>query len=344
MRLSRVLLIAMVTSCLSGSLAIGSPAANADEPALLWGVNGHPFTAYPGVSLDDQIAAVERLGLKSYRVNVTRADQSKDLGRLVRLAAARDITILPVLTPPLDLANTSADELFRQSKAFAEDVVRPLRGQVAVWELGNELENFAIINPCETKDDGAQYNCKWGPAGGVGVDEYFTPRWRKVSAVLKGLSVGVSGADSKARKAMGTAGWGHLGAFTRLRNDGVEWDISVWHVYSDNAEWAYERLQAYGKPIWITEFSPPNADRPDAEAPRPARLAAMIQTLRREARKYNIEAAFFYELLDEPYWGNSPEARYGLLGLVRDGAAWRIGAPHLSATTVQKETGPAADR
>jgi hypothetical protein len=325
----------------AASVPVGPAAAAGRDPAVLWGVNGHPFSAYPGISPEDQIAEVARLGLKSYRVNVTRTNQVADLKRLIRIAAARKVTILPILTPPVALADTSADDLYRQSKRFAEEVVGPLKGQVSVWELGNEMESFAIINPCEMKDDGTQYNCKWGPAGGVGVDEYFTPRWRKVSAVLKGLSVGVTGVDPQAKKAMGTAGWGHLGAFARLKNDGVEWDISVWHQYSEDADWAYEKLQAYGKPIWITEFSPPNADRPDAEALRPVRLEAMMRKIQKNAAKYRIEAAFIYELLDEPYWTNSPEARFGLLTLTRSESAWRIAAPHPSAATVQRITGEA---
>ena len=325
---------------LAAALASVSPATAGDSPPpVLWGVNGHPFSAYPGITPEDQIAEVARLGLKSHRVNVTRADQVADLKRLIRIAAERKVTILPILTPPVALADTSAEDLYRQSKQFAEAVVGPLKGQVTVWELGNEMESFAIIHPCEMKDDGTQYNCKWGPAGGVGVDEYFTPRWRKVSAVLKGLSVGVAGVDPKARKAMGTAGWGHLGAFERLRNDGVAWDISVWHQYSEDADWAYEKLQAYGKPIWITEFSPPNADRPDAEALRPARLEAMMRKILKTARKFRIEAAFIYELLDEPYWTDSPEARFGLLTMTRSGSAWRIAAPHPSVATVQRITG-----
>ena len=67
------------------------------------------------------------------------------------------------------------------------------------------------------QDDGKQYDCAWGPAGGVGPLEYYGPRWQKVSAVLKGLSEGAAAADPAVLKAMGTAGWGHLGAFERRR-------------------------------------------------------------------------------------------------------------------------------
>ena len=29
------------------------------------------------------------------------------------------------------------------------------------------METYAILKPCERQDDGVQYNCAWGLAGGV---------------------------------------------------------------------------------------------------------------------------------------------------------------------------------
>ena len=109
------------------------------------------------------------------------------------------------------------------------------------------------------RDDGVQYNCAWGPAGGVGPLEYYGPRWRKVSAVLKGLSDGTTAVDPAIRKAMGTAGWGHLGAFARMQQDGIRWDISVWHMYGSDPEWAFKTLAGFKRPIWVTEFNHPGA-------------------------------------------------------------------------------------
>ena len=48
-----------------------------------------------------------------------------------------------------------------------------------------------------------------GFAGGVGPLDYFGPRWEKVSAALDGLSRGIKSVDPTARRAIGTAGWGH---------------------------------------------------------------------------------------------------------------------------------------
>ena len=99
-------------------------------------------------------------------------------------------------------------------------------------------------------DNGQQYNCEWGPAGGVGKNEYFGPRWRKVSAELRGLSDATVAVDPTIRKAIGTAGWGHFRAFNRMRDDGIRWDITVWHYYQGDPGKSLKMLQQFDRPIW----------------------------------------------------------------------------------------------
>src|SRR5258706_11265692 len=113
------------------------------------------------------------------------------------------------------------------------------------------------------KRDGSQYNCTWVPAGGGGELDYYPPLWHKVSAVLLGLSEGTKKADPSAQRGIGTAGWGHTGAFLRLKNDGVDWDISVWHMYGEDPEWAFKILAPLGKPIGVTEFNHPHGSSGD---------------------------------------------------------------------------------
>src|SRR5690606_30629941 len=132
------------------------------------------------------------------------------------------VEILPVLTPgELDLEQMSADELYKRAFDFAAEMAKRFGNDVSVFELGNEMENFAIIQPCETRDDGTQYPCEWGPAGGVGPLEYHGPRWAKVSAALKGMSEGIHSVNPAIKRAVGTAGWGHVGAFERMKADNL---------------------------------------------------------------------------------------------------------------------------
>lgn len=314
--------------CLPWLVAVAltlSASAQEARRDLIWGVNGHPLVSYPGVTIDQQLDYAKDLGMTSYRVDVVRTDQATGLATLVRAGKARGVEILPVLVPALSLDKDTADDLYNKAYAFAVALVSRFKDDIRVWELGNELENYAIIKPCEMRDDGTQYNCKWGPAGGVGPLEYYAPRWAKVSAVLRGLSDGTTAVDPTIRKAMGTAGWGHTGAFARMQQDGIKWDISVWHMYGQDPEWAFKILARYNRPIWVTEFNHPGGSQANAQEQADGIVRAMTR-LRQLRQAYNVEAAHIYELMDETYWAPSLEASMGLVGLVRDGKdRWKPG-------------------
>jgi hypothetical protein len=302
-----------------GGTTTGAAASAQTKPTgdLMWGANGHPLVSYPGTTFEQQLDYLKELGMTSYRVDISRLDQAGRLARLVQLAKARGIEILPVVMPALDLDKLGADELYAKAHALATALVGRFKDDIRVWELGNELENYAIIKACEMQDDGVQYNCAWGPAGGVGPLEYYGPRWRKVSAVLKGLSEGTTAVDPAIRKAMGTAGWGHLGAFTRMEQDGIRWDISVWHMYGSDPAWAFKALAGFKRPIWVTEFNHPLGGQRSAAAQADGLVRAMTR-LRQLQHAYDVQAAHVYELMDETYWAPSFEASMGLVALVKD--------------------------
>jgi hypothetical protein len=323
--------LAITTVCLLATAAT----ASAD---ILWGVNGHPITAYPGITVERQLDYVADLGMKSYRVNVTGEDNADIIASLVDAANVRGIKILPVITPGIiDLEKDSPDLLYEKSRKLAVALATRFKDDIRVWELGNEMENYAIIQPCEERDDGTQYPCEWGPAGGVGALDYYGPRWAKVSAVLKGLSDGMTEVDSGIRKAIGTAGWGHTGAFARMKQDGIDWDISVWHMYGEDPEWAFREIAAYGKPIWVTEFNNPFGSQRSEQEQADGLRQAMIR-LRELEDEYRVEAGHIYELFDENYWAPSFEAHMGLVRLVPDPASegrWLVGEPKPAYQTVR---------
>lgn len=294
---------------------------------FIWGVNGHPFTAYPNLTLQQQIDELKALGGTSYRVNVSSLDYMDGLKALVAMGKSKGITILPILIPPLEPEKESEENLYSKSKAFARYYATAFP-EIEVWELGNELDNFAILQPCEMRDDGSQYPCEWGPAGGVGADEYFTPRYKKVAAILRGLSEGTAEAAPDARRAIGTAGWGHVGFFERLAKDKITWDITIWHMYEFKDEWAFKELQKYGKPIWITEFNHSQGSAKDGEEAQAAGLKQMMEGIYALRTQYNIEAAHIYELFDEPQWAPNFEAFMGLISVVKSPeGTWMVGPP-----------------
>lgn len=208
-----------------------------------------------------------------------------------------------------------------------------------VWELGNELENFALLQPCETRDDGRPYPCEWGTASGDGPLHYYGPRWEKVSAVLRGLSDGVQAGNPNALRAMGTAGWGHTGAFDRMAEDGIEWDISVWHQYAGDNSRQLERVAAHGRPIWVTELNGANGSH-ESNATNVERLQPLLDWYVANAARYDVRAVFIYELFDEPYWDNF-EGDMGLFYLDQSpyGFDWVPGAIKPAGELFQRYTG-----
>ncbi|MEP9379958.1 glycosyl hydrolase [Aquabacter sp. CN5-332] len=311
---------------------------------LMWGINGHPVVSYPGVSIETQLDLVKDLGMKSYRVDLYSTDQMDALAKLIAAGKARGVEILPILIPHLDLEKLSEDEIHKQAYAMAETFVARFKDDVSVWELGNEMEIFALIHPCEMRDDGTQYPCEWGMPGGVGPLDYYGPRYVKVAAALRGLTEGARAASPTVRRAIGTAGWGHLGIFERLDNDGIQWEITVWHMYGEDPEEPFKTLVEYGKPIWVTEFNHPNGSQ-KSEKEQAEGLRRTMLRLRELSGPYKVEAAHIYELLDETYWAPNFEAYMGLVRLdARPQGGWMLGKTKPAYSAVKKTISTGAPR
>ena len=121
-----------------------------------------------------------------------------------------------------------------------------------------------------------------------------------------------------------------------MADDGLEWEITVWHDYETVSEKFLKRLAGFGKPIWITEFNAGSGGF-ETEEENARLLKKRIAWYRAMRVPYGVEAAFVYELLDEPYWGDHYEARMGLYrmeGSKEDG--WRVGAPKPAARAVKQ--------
>ena len=47
-------------------------------------------------------------------------------------------------------------DLYSKSYSLAVSLASQFKDEIRVWELGNEMENYAIIKPCEMRDDGSR--------------------------------------------------------------------------------------------------------------------------------------------------------------------------------------------
>src|ERR1700709_2043391 len=105
---------------------------------IMWGVNGHPLVAYP-ISVDAQLDYVRELGMTSYRFDIGGTDKNPEMVQLVRAATQRGVTPLPVVTPSFDLEKQTREDLKNKAYGLAFALVSSFKGQIPVWELGNEL-------------------------------------------------------------------------------------------------------------------------------------------------------------------------------------------------------------
>jgi putative glycosyl hydrolase len=324
-------------------IGMGWPAAA--QTQVLWGVNGHSVWYYPGASLDDEMAVLRDLNMFFYRVDihpngVAADDQavSDNLAAVLDAADRNGIYLAVTITPWVPSIDDETEATYYQKsydRAFA--LASRFKGRGIFWELDNEIEHYAMVRPCEYRDDGYFWHCDWGDASGSSTLDYIADRYNRLRGDLNGLSDGIAaGAPGEWRMVNVSAGF-HYGFLQRLINDGVQFEISAPHWYSTYGDIAdpnnniAQQLANLGKPIWITEFNRGYGSYGGNEADQGTVIGQMATEFCQIASQYGIAAAFVYELLDEAYFGDTSEATMGLINLVQDiNGNWLYG-PHKPA-------------
>ena len=324
-------------------LILGSPPASVPAAELQLGVTGHPFQqeGYRDVPVATQLQWVQRLGAGWYRSDWgSWAGEPEGLARLDTLvdeADRRQIKLLPILFPPVDLdREDDQSRIYKTSFEFASRVVEHFKGSIRHWELHNELDLFAMIRKGERMIDGTIW--QWGDPDGSHVKHYHEDRYRRARALLRGLADGVRSADPEAVRMINTGGWLHTGFIKRLHDDRAPFDVLAWHWYSEMGDITRVRgdfdlladLTRFGRPIWITEWNRRNGSiGAKGESEQAEYLQQTLLQFRDLADRYRLEAVFVYELFDEPYFGpDNGESHYGLIRLRRDALGrWTPGEP-----------------
>ncbi len=310
----------------------------AQAQPFAWGVNGHPLSqeGYWQVPLSRQLDLARDLGTQWYRIDISAASFQANTARMDELldeAGQRGIKLLPVLLPDTPWMSEEASVAQLQSAAadFARAIVSRYQGRISHWELGNELDLFALLKKGEVTRGGKLW--EWdGAPDGSNVEDFHQERYERASALIQGLQAGVKEADPAALTLVNTAGWLHYGFIERLvKEDRVPFDILAWHWYSEMGDMTKVRgsldlvalLNSYGKPLWITEINRRDGSKGGKEGDAADYLAATAKQLGNHA---GIEGFFVYELLDEPYFGTEGESDYGLVRLLRDAnTGWKEG-------------------
>jgi hypothetical protein len=252
---------------------------------------------------------------RSARVDmVAGADQAalREFARLVRANGGRVQAVLQTshqwdLRCDPDLARVER-EAYRQ----ADSAVRQVQDVVQEFELLNEMQR----NPAIEKE------VPWNTAGASAAPYAGKPCAAALAAVLRGMSRAVADVRSASglplRTVLGVIGrdFGYL-AF--LRAQGVQWDVTGFHVYPHvharsllDDRWygpggPLAQLAAFGKPVHVNEFNCGETyDRDYENQPGRPRTEACLRSLSRHLRELQrsqaamVEAVHFYELLDEP--------------------------------------------
>ena len=315
--------------------------------SVQWGVNGNPFISevYWHVPLEEQIVLVAQTGANWYRVSIGaegfRANTSR-FDELVATAERAKVRILPVLIPPAGFWNdASIEDVVRDAKQFAEQIATRYKGRITHWELGNELDGYALIRKGERTRSGKEWIWDGAPDGSS-PDDYEETRYRRSRDFIRALQAGVRKSDPSAQTMVDTAGWLHYGFIERLKEDGVaDFDILSWHWYSEMGEItsATDRKidvlnllkERYDKPIWITEVNRRDGSKHGREKEHAEYIRESLSKL---AKHPAIRAVFVYELLDQPSVENG-ETDYGLVKIMRKGEKWTVdsGKPALEAFT-----------
>lgn len=312
--------------------------ATASAGPVQWGINGHPLTqeGYWQVPLDDQLDLVKESGATWYRISFGfdgyRANTAR-FEEILEKAEKRNLKLLPVLMPPKGFYDGSkpAAQIKEESEAFGKAMADRYKGRITHWELGNELDTFSMIKKGEKDRSGKEW--KWdGAPDGNKPDHYETIRYERCREFFKSLQQGIKQADPKALTMIDTAGWLHYGFLQRLKDDGVnDHDIVAWHWYSemgpltaaskDKIDIIKLLKDSFGKPIWLTEINRRDGSKGGKEKEQADYISGAITDL---SKHPDISAIFLYELLDEPYFGESGESHYGLATISKESGKWKV--------------------
>jgi len=280
--------------------------AAASSGTMKWGAVGHDDRAamgaadpYNTVTLPQQMDLLVNAKLGWFRTGCT--DVNCNL--VASVAKQHGISILRSIE---SRPNDKMDETGNYNLAYnyALDQGRRYHGVFVYYEASNELDVWVGV-----KGDGSHPS------------DYDQGRYALARGFLRGLIEGLKAGDASALVLVDDSGWCHYGFLQSLWKDGLRWDITAIHWYAgqgnieqvgcNNAN-VLQIHQGFGRPIWITEFNSDNAAKSNDTAGAGTWIEAFMSQVKTKSAQYDIEAAFVYELLDEPNNPQVMEQHFGI--------------------------------
>lgn len=262
---------------------------------IIWGAVGHSINhvkdrgyPYRVISRNQQLKFIREMAGTAYRTSCG----AEDCEELISLTDRFHMVFLRSLElPPNEAYSEEANYTMALNYAYQE--AKQYKGRIKYYEAGNELDNWTGIVK---------------PYIGFGPLVHRQDRYPLARGYLRGLVDGVRAGDPDAKILINSTGWCHFGFMQSLWNDGLRWDITAVHWYEQFGDLEsgcrgtnpIQMYASFGKPIWITEFNSTIGIKNDDQQHAAKWVKEFIRRLRELSSKYEIQAAFIYELLDEP--------------------------------------------
>jgi hypothetical protein len=264
---------------------------------VLFGVDGHPEWggSYNNLTPQQQADAVKAMGLGTYQADINEysTQQTQALLTATENDGLQFLANIGANPSSFSDAQTAYSQSFQEGATEGQD----FGSQIKLFQLGNEMDGFAEQSP---------------------------QNFQIAEAEIQGLTAGLKSTDAAAETIVNSTDTPTgIQFLNQLQADGVNWDITGFHSYTQNGDVAdsgdqttLASVAALGKPIYITEFngwtSSDGATGP-AGLPGNAQLITnSMNSIESVAQQYNIIGANVYELLDQPEISGS-ESGYGVL-------------------------------
>jgi hypothetical protein len=203
----------------------------------------------------------------------------------------------------------------------------------AVHKVKDVIHDFELLNETEQRPEIIR-EVPRNSAGTSTLPYQGKPCVASLAAGLRGMSRAIRDIRASSglplRVLFGQSGrdWGFL---TFMRQQGVQWDVTSWHVYQNLSSaslltdpwWgpggAYAQIAAFGKPVHVNEFNCGETYGPayENQAGQPV-TETCLKSIERHMSEMmaqtlaDIESIHVYELLDEPGKGR-PEGVFGMM-------------------------------
>ncbi|MDR5816101.1 glycosyl hydrolase [Caballeronia sp. LZ033] len=289
--------------------------------STFYGINGHLNMggAYSKSSFATQIAQVQDLGFALYRNDVIDQWGANNVAAFAKQAKATSgpcVTIYPTIGPNNSDWGSNETDAYNRAYALGKASATAMKGSVPVYEVGNEMENAALV----------------GNGDGNKPSDYDNTWFSKGRGVINGTIDGIRSVDTTTPIILSSISWLHFGFDDMLLGgtgpDGSSGhqipkvDAVAFHWYSDMGDIenacggtgcynALQKMASYGKPIWLTEYGA----RPEMGSQ--STIASyivgnkMLGDFATLAAKYNIQSTELYQLYDDA--SNGGDGNYGVI-------------------------------